>query len=117
LYEKYKDRVAFFVVYIREAHPSDAWQMAVNVRQNVLFTDPKTFVERTSVAESCVRKLGIHIPALVDDVSDAVEAAYTGWPDRLYLIDREGRVAFKSPPGPFGFKPERLEESLRAMTR
>ena len=66
--------------------------MAVNVRQNVLFTDPKTFVERTSVAESCVRKLGIHIPALVDDVSDAVEAAYTGWPDRLYLIDREGRV-------------------------
>jgi len=89
--------------------------MASNVRQNVLFTDPKTFVERTSVAESCVRKLGIHIPALVDDVSDAVESAYTGWPDRLYLIDREGRVAFKSPPGPFGFKPSALEESLRPL--
>jgi len=33
-----------------------------------------------------------------------VEKAYTGWPDRLYLIDKEGRVAFKSAPGPFGFK-------------
>jgi len=100
------------VVYIREAHPSDAWQMAVNVRQNVLFADPKTFGERSSVAETCIRKLGIRIPALVDDVGDAVEAAYTGWPDRLYLIDREGRVAFKSAPGPFGFKPQALEQSL-----
>jgi hypothetical protein len=88
--------------------------MASNVREKVVFTDPKTWEERTAVAESCVRKLGIRIPALVDGVHDGVEATYTGWPDRLYLIGRDGRVKFKSPPGPFGFKPAALAEALRA---
>ena len=86
--------------------------MAVNVREKVVFTDPKTWEERTAAAESCVRKLGIRIPALVDEVGDGVEATYTGWPDRLYLIGRDGRVKFKSPPGPFGFKPAALAEAL-----
>jgi hypothetical protein len=108
--------VEFFVVYIREAHPSDVWQMSSNIRDNVLFTDPKTMEERTSVAESCVRKLGIKIPALIDGLGDGVEAAYTGWPDRLYLIGRDGQVKFKTLPGPFGFKPEGLAEPLRAAT-
>jgi hypothetical protein len=100
-------------VYIREAHPSNAWQMAINVREQVVFADPRTFEQRTAVAESCVRKLGIRIPALVDDVGDGVEAAYTGWPDRLYVIDRDGKVAFKSAPGPYGFVPDRMVEAIR----
>jgi type I thyroxine 5'-deiodinase len=87
--------------------------MASNVRENVVFVDPETFGERTAVAESCVRKLGIKIPALVDGVGDRVEADYTGWPDRLYLIGRDGLVKFKSPPGPFGFKPAALEQALK----
>ena len=70
--------------------------------------------ERTTVAESCVRKLGIKLPALVDGVGDGVEAAYSGWPDRLYMIGRDGKVKFKSPPGPFGFKPANLAEALSA---
>jgi type I thyroxine 5'-deiodinase len=82
-----------------------------------LFVDPKTLEERTSVAESCVRKLGIKIPALIDGLGDGVEAAYTGWPDRLFLIGRDGQVKFKSPPGPFGFKPATLEKALRENTQ
>ena len=104
------------MVYIREAHPSNAWQSITNVRENVVFTDPKTAEERSNVAESCVRKLGIKIPALVDQMGDGVEAAYTGWPDRLYLIDINGRVKFKSPPGPFGFHPAALEEAIKRIS-
>jgi hypothetical protein len=106
--------VAFYVVYIREAHPSNVWQMSSNIRDNVIFVDPKTLEERTAIAESCVRKLGIKIPAVVDDLGDGVEAAYTGWPDRLYLIGRDGTVKFKSAPGPFGFHPAVLEEAIAA---
>jgi hypothetical protein len=106
--------VAFYVIYIREAHPSNVWQMSSNIRDNVILVDPKTFEERTAVAESCVRKLGIKIPAVVDDLGDGVEAAYTGWPDRLYLIGRDGLVKFKSAPGPFGFHPAALEEAIAA---
>jgi type I thyroxine 5'-deiodinase len=112
LYEKYKGQVAFYVVYIREAHPSNAWQTASNVRENIVLADPKTLEDRAAVAESCVRRLGIKIPALVDGVGDGVEAAYTGWPDRLYLIGGDGRVKFKSPAGPFGFKPNTLADAI-----
>lgn len=45
-------------------------------------------------------------------MQNSAERAYTGWPDRLYLIDREGRIAFKSPPGPYGFQPSELEKAL-----
>ena len=116
MYDRYHGQAAFFVVYIREAHPSNAWQMAVNVRQNVVFADPKTSEERSAVAESCVRKLNIRIPALIDNVDDKIEAAYTGWPDRLYIIDTQGRVAYKSRPGPFGFKPKDMEPVLSRLS-
>ena len=115
MYEQYKDRAEFFIVYIVEAHSSDVWQMASNIRQNVVFSSPRSFDERTSLAQSCVRNLHLPIPALIDDFANSTEKAYTGWPDRLYVIDRNGRVAFKSTPGPFGFKPEAMEVALKSV--
>jgi hypothetical protein len=103
------------VIYIQEAHPSDAWQMASNVRENVVFATPKSLADRDQVAGACVRKLGIEIPALVDGFDDSVERAYTAWPDRLYVLDREGRVAWKSAPGPFGFDPSAAEAALKPL--
>ncbi len=89
--------------------------MASNVKQGVVFAMPKSIDERESVADSCVRKLHIEIPALIDDFSNSTEKAYTGWPDRLYVIDRDGRVACKTKPGPFGFEPEQVERSLKSL--
>lgn len=60
-------------------------------------------------------RLGIKLPAVVDRFDDAVEHAYSGWPDRLYVIGRDGRIAYKSRPGPFGFKPDEMEAALRSQ--
>jgi type I thyroxine 5'-deiodinase len=79
----------------------------------VLYEDPKTEDARADVASACVRNLKIEIPALIDTADNATERAYTGWPDRLYVIDAEGRVAFKTKPGPFGFKTAPLEAALK----
>ena len=100
------------MVYITEAHPTDVWQMRNNIRDNVLFASPKNEDERAEVAGTCVRKLGIKFPAVLDEFGNSTERAYTGWPDRLYLIDSQGRIAYKSKPGPFGFKPDQLEAAL-----
>ena len=100
------------MVYITEAHPSDVWQMQSNIKDKVVFASPKSLDEREYVAGACVRKLGIEFPAIIDGFDNTVEKAYTGWPDRLYLIDTNGRVVYKSPPGPFGFKPDLLEKAL-----
>ena len=100
------------MVYILEAHPSDVWQMESNIRDKVVFASPKDEGERAEVAGACVRKLGIKFPAVLDEFGNTAELAYTGWPDRIYLIDRQGRVAFKTKPGPFGFKPDDLRAAL-----
>jgi hypothetical protein len=109
--------VAFLVVYILEAHPSDVWQMESNIRDQVVLASPKDEDERATVAGACVRKLGIKFPAVLDEFGNTTEHAYTGWPDRIYLIDSGGRVVFKSRPGPFGFKPEELQAALAAVVK
>ena len=103
------------MVYIEEAHPTDGWQMPSNIKDAVLVSDAKTFDERVDSAQVCVVKLGIKIPAIVDDMQDSTERAYTGWPDRLYVVDPAGRVAFKSKAGPFGFHPDDMEAALQKV--
>ena len=87
--------------------------MQSNVRDGVLFRSPRDDGERASVAGACVRKLGIKFPALIDGFDNRVENAYTGWPDRLYLIAPGGRVLYKSRPGPFGFHPDDLAAAIQ----
>ena len=86
--------------------------MGVNIRQNVVYTSPKNDRERSEIAGTCVRNLHLKIPALMDPFENTTERAYTGWPDRLYVIDRDGRVAYKSKPGPFGFHPSEMAAAL-----
>jgi hypothetical protein len=114
LYDRHGDEVAFFVVYIREAHPEDGWVLAENRREEIALDDPTSLEERADAAEACVGRLQTRIPVLLDDVDDAVALAYGGWPDRLYLIGRDGRVAFQGEVGPFGFKPEELAVAIEA---
>jgi hypothetical protein len=114
LYDRHGDEVAFFVVYIREAHPEDGWVLADNRREQIVLADPTSVEERADAAEACVARLRTRIPVLLDDVDDRVARAYGGWPDRLYLIGRDGRVTFQGGRGPDGFKPEELAAAIEA---
>ena len=89
--------------------------MESNLRQNVVFLTPKSDQERSEIAGACVRNLHLTIPALLDPLDNPTERAYTGWPDRLYVIDRDGKVAYKSRPGPFGFHPAEMERVLTTV--
>ena len=73
---------------------------------------PKTEEERVGLASACVRNLKIDIPAVVDGLDNYIGRAYTAWPDRLVVIDKSGRVAYKSKPGPFGFRPDEMAAIL-----
>lgn len=99
------------MVYIREAHAMDS-------RLPMTFgnvEDPVTFEERRVMAEFSSEALGLTMPAVVDDLDDAVSIAYHGWPERLYLIDADGKVLYRCGPGPFGFDPDGLEEAILAQ--
>ena len=103
-------------MYIEEAHASDSWQMAVNLKDNVVFASPRSFEARAQVGATCVKDLKVEVPMVVDEIDNRTERAYTAWPDRLYVIDAEGRVAYKSAAGPFGFKIAPVAEALARLT-
>ena len=37
----------------------------------------------------------------------------TSWPERIYIIETDGTIAYKGGMGPFYFKPEDIEEYLK----
>ena len=112
LFHRYKDRATFVMVYVREAHPTDGWRMESNDRLGAITAQPKTYDERVAVAQKCGRVMSLAFPMLVDTIDDAAGTRYSGMPGRLYVIDREGKVAFKSGRGPYLFKPAEMEQSL-----
>jgi hypothetical protein len=83
-----------------------------NRRSGVSVLDPATDDERATVASACAVSLRLQMPMVVDGVDNAVASAYGGWPDRLYLVGSDGRIAYQGGEGPFGFKPDELERAI-----
>jgi len=90
--------------------------MPINERQGIKINQPKTYEERVKVAGECMKDLKLTIPCLVDDIQNTAQKGYAGWPDRFYVIDKEGRVAYRGGPGPSGFRPAEAEDALRKLT-
>jgi hypothetical protein len=101
------------VVYIREAHAVDGdWPLDRPGQPEV--KEPKKLADRKAVAETCLGKLELEdLPAVVDEMDDAVNEAYGAWPDRLVLVDAKGRLAWRGARGPKGFQPDELEVAIR----
>jgi hypothetical protein len=86
--------------------------MASNDKDGVAFRQPRSHAERAEVAAKCSSALSISMPLLIDEIDDRVGHAYSGMPDRLYVVSRAGRVVYKGGRGPFGFNPAEMELSL-----
>lgn len=112
LADRYRDRVSFLAVYIREAHPEEGWILPENRRSGVAVEEPKSSQARRGVAAACAANLRLQMPMVVDGIENAVASAYGGWPDRLYLVDRARRIAYQGGEGPFGFKPTELGQAI-----
>jgi tetratricopeptide (TPR) repeat protein len=117
--EQYRDRVDFRLVYIREAHaeggPEAQWQSTINERDGVSLPAARNLPEKREHADLCVRKLNLPWPAVVDAMEGTAEQAYQAWPSRVYVIGRDGRVAFNSRLGEFDFRPAEMDAALREM--
>lgn len=102
-------------MYIREAHPIDGWRIKQNDNEGIKVEDPKTEKDREAVASECVKALKMTMPYLIDDMKNTAQQAYAGWPDRLYVIGKDQKVAYQGPPGPKGFKVAEAEEALKKL--
>jgi len=113
MYRRYSDRAEFVAVYIREAHPTDEWQMPSNEKEGVCYPQPKTTAQRAAIAKDFVHRFHFPIPLLVDDIDNAADAVYAGWPERFYVVDEHRTIVWKGETGPAGFHPEEVEAWLR----
>ena len=89
--------------------------MEENKTERVVFNRPQNWNARKSVAQTCCSKLNLSMPCVVDTIDNKVDNLYAGWPERLFVIDRAGWIAYAGKQGPWGFKPEEVERALRRL--
>ena len=117
IYHRFCEQVAFFVVYIQEAHPTDGWQVDSNVQEGVLYRRHQTFDEREAVANVCRVDLHLPMPVLIEDIDNAVDETYGAAPERLYLIGADGRVAYHGGAGPHFFDLDAWEQAIESCVK
>ena len=114
LYNDYKDHADFLTVYIREAHTTDGWQMKSNLDQNICYPQPTTMAQRLAIANDFTQRFHYPLPLCVDDMSNTADNAYAAWPERIYIIDTNGRIAYRGGMGPFHYNPQEARAWLAA---
>ena len=104
-------------MYIREAHtqggPEVQWQSTINEREGISLAPARNLSEKKEHADYCLRKLNLSFAAVIDGMDGTAETAYQAWPSRVYVIGRDGRVAFNSRLGELDFRPAALETALQ----
>ena len=99
---------------MREAHPTDGWQVPANEKSGVCYAQPKTLADRLAIVNDFKERFSYSIPLVVDPMDNATMDTYAAWPERLYIIGADGNVAYKGAMGPQGFEPGEVETWLEA---
>ena len=118
LFRDYKDIADFRLVYIREAHAADS-NRPVGYAEELGINNHTSYEERCSTADQLLNDKSLTIPCVIDDMKDAVNGAYHAWPDRVFLVRTDGRLAVAADRGPWGFKPalDQVAEWLSAFRK
>ena len=114
IYNQYKDGMEFFFIYVREAHPTDGWQVDANVEHNILFRQHQSLEEREEVAGSCTVGVNMRLPTLIEEMDNAIDDAYGAAPVRQYVIGKDGKVTYHGGAGPHFLDLDDWEEAIKS---
>ena len=119
MYQTYKSEAEFFLIYIREAHPDSVLSTKVEGGLELLKKIGQTdsLEDRKENAKMCTATLKLSMPTLLDKEDNHVNHIYGAWPDRMYVIGIDGKIAYQGGPGPKGFKPGEVVEWLKKNTK
>lgn len=109
MYQDYKDLVEFRLVYINEAHAADS-SWSVPYAKELGINDHRNYGERCSTAQKLLTDKSLTIPTIIDGMDNKVNQAYHAWPDRVFVVRKDGKLAVAGQQGPWGFVPA-LEET------
>ena len=83
-------------------------------KDDVCYAQPKTLEQRLAIANDFTKRFKFPLPFGIDDMSNAANDAYAAWPERLYVIDESGHIAYRGGMGPFNYNPAEVREWLAA---
>ena len=85
LYERFREKgFEFFTVYVREPHPGEHYGPHGSWEQKLKY------------ARDCKTQDGIQNPMLVDDLEGTMHRNYGSMPNMIYVVDKDGNIAYKS---------------------
>lgn len=93
----FRDRVAFLLIYIDEAHPTDGWVMPGNPFE---VARARSIADRRAAATEFRNRLGVEMPIALESMDLSAERIFGAFPNRLVIADAEGKVVAIGPPGP-----------------
>src|SRR5260370_26569861 len=95
--------------------------MKSNLKDDVCYAQPKTLEQRVIIANDFIKRFKFSLPFGIDDMNNAANDAYAAWPERIYIIDESGHIAYRGGIGPFNYNPEETPQWLapphRALKR
>ena len=78
-----------------------------------MFDQPTSLDDRQDVARQCTMSMAITMPCVVDTMDNQVDQAYAAWPERIYIVGTDGKIAYAGHRGPWGFEPDQVRRWLR----
>jgi len=75
---------SFLLLYTRESHPAENYGAH------------ESFEQKLSYARELQRLENIRLPMIVDHLDGRIHRAYGPWPNALFVIDKDGRLIFRS---------------------
>ena len=84
LYAQYGDDVAFVMLNVREAHPGEN------------YPQPETMDDKMDHAQTLKEFYQLPWTVAVDDIDGTLNIAMDGKPNSTYLMDRDGKIVFRS---------------------
>ena len=106
--------MSFLTLYIKEAHPTDEWQVDSNEGDDVCYLQPRSIEQRRAIANDFIERYAYGLAMVLDTMDNEAEEAYAAWPERLYIVGPDGTIVHKSGMGPQGFKPDEVHAWLEA---
>jgi len=100
-------------VYIVEAHPTDEWDVNTGLDSEACVRQPRTLQQRGSVATSFATRY--EYPSerfVIDNMDNTVSDAYSAVPERLFVVDGKGKLAYVGGIGPYHYDPTEVRAFL-----
>ena len=107
----FEDIADFVTIYIEEAHPTDGWAFNNNPYSIVKHVN----IENRMFAAGMLANQKLPCPLLVDTMSNEANHFFSAVPEKLVIIDVEGKIAYIGGQGPSDYKVEDVRDWLECF--